>query len=220
MAASRGNKIKKMTDKTLITFDGFAGAGKTTQMNKLSERLKGEGKDVYSEGLDKGELHIIKGPLDRVQKHLAPSKQRGIIGILDKLSSIKHAQAKQWDKDGFVLTSWFWDVMVEYGADDSLLSAFRHILCASNGFEPTASFWLKAPNVERTKRRTKRQNPSIETIKMAESKRDRNYDKKINKSIELLASRLPYFYVIDGTLPQDEIAEIVYAILLKHTQIW
>ena len=199
-----------MTDKTLITFDGFAGAGKTTQMNKLSERLKGEGKDVYSEGLDDGELRTIKAPLDGVKKHLTPSKQRGIIGILDKLSSIKHAQAKQWDKDGFVLTSWFWDVMVEYEADDSLLSAFRHILCASNGFEPTASFWLKAPNVERTKRCIKRDNPSIETIEMVESRGDRDRDKKIYRPIELLASRLPYFHVIDGTLPQDEIAEIVH----------
>lgn len=201
-----------MAKTKLITFDGFAGAGKTTQMRRIGKLLTPSTipeQDSYSELC----RHTERFCYEIKRQFVAPNRLDSIF-VLDRLSSIKAAQSdeKQWRKDGFVIVDWFWNWIIHFGdrekERDAILSAFRTFLLADGGFEPISSFYLQIPRSESMRQRFIRDGGDP-NLPFCARDGDKHRDKIVEQSTSWLSMVLPYFHVIDGRFPEEQITDTI-----------
>ncbi len=134
--------------------------------------------------------------------------------VIQTLEIIKTAQRNphQWERDGYVIADWFWNTIVLFGTDASVLAAFRTLLQAYDGYEPIASFYLTVPTPER-RRRLLTRNPKFPRRMQRTSEEDNSTDAQRLRVAEWLQSKVPYFHIIDGTLSEDIVQNKVMSIL-------
>lgn len=212
------------TKPTLITFDGFNGAGKSTQMVRVKQELVGSiDLPIHIPEFNTDTLDIAK-LLHHATRLLSQGYRNKLMNLIHEIYTIKASQAdsEQWGKKGVILADWFWDCLLVYGEDDSLLSAFRAFLLANNGYEPTLSFYLSVPAHERKRRTNFRQlqlkNEGLpdKSWRQTETEEEKEADRFCEGTSTWLSKSLSYFHVIDGTQNENTVTEQIMQIVNKE----
>ena len=207
----RGESMRK-----LITFDGYSGAGKSTQIKMLSSYLKEQGSSVIitgRSGHDK-QRRVLADSLVESQFPFVSKSQHYVLRLLGQLIAIKSSQGDTTrpEKSGIFVVEWFWHLFLANPKDDQLLSAFRYFLNSFSGYEPDVSFYLDVSYAEIARRLVGRIHEHYLTD-FVETQVHRDKDLIYKEGVEWISSRLPYFYVIDGIETEDAISNEIISIL-------
>ena len=167
----------------IITIDGSRGAGKTTQGEILSTKLN---LDYYDE-LCRNTWILPHQILDVTPLRHSIRRQTRIFAGLHTYHSLPNT--------GTIIT-WFWtDIVYTNLFYEENLDFIRRCLTFCNMPEPTASFYLDVPDEIRQQRLIVREKRDISVTP----------DPSLLEKFQFLESRLPYFHIIDGTMPAEAV---------------
>lgn len=167
----------------ILTLDGHSCAGKTTQGEILSTKLN---LDYYDE-LCRNTWILPYRILEVTPLRHSIRKQTRIFSAAHTYHSIPNT--------GGIITRFWSDIVYTNLFYEENLDFIRRCLTFCNMPEPTASFYLDVPSKVRQQRLTVRE------------KRDINVtpNPSLLDKFQLLESRLPYFHIIDGTMPVEAV---------------
>ena len=186
----------------LITFDGYKGAGKTTQARMLAKKLVYPPKFLTEMPLGEAQIKELIETVDEVVKDKT-------MLLVQKLWSV-YQRFRDIDPDRVNITGWYLGWLVCFEPNSVLLRRYLDLLDCN----PVISFWLNVPSVVREQRLIKdqRENDGAE----AAWTQGPSFQAANLRTIQWLSSELPFFHVLDGILPQEVIAEQIVQILRKE----
>ena len=194
----------------MITFDGYSGAGKTTQGYKIAELL----------GVQSCTLSPMQTITDHYYKAAVGAKPSGFSRILRDVGIIRAMQqgTRCWGQGGghFVIANGFFCNLLPFRNSDRLdliLDLFRKALYLEGGKEPDASFFLNVSYAECASRVIYRNIDGVEEVKIAG--KGSEGDESI-KFWEYLASQLPYLHIINGAQEKEAVTRDIVGILRQE----
>lgn len=183
----------------IITIDGNNGAGKTTQEKVLAAQLNLNRYDELC-------IHLWNHLDWIIQISPLQESRTGRTRLFAALQ-VYHSLPDR------VIVPRFWNTILRYlHRDPDELNAFRQCLSFGGTPEPAASFYLHVPfHVSKT-REFRRHSPPDTAINVSPSDDE---DNRLLKPFRWLENQLPYFHIIDGTMP---IEAVTAAMLEKINQ--
>src|SRR5262249_33926459 len=196
-----------------VTFEGLDGSGKTTQVERLAERLRAEGRDVVATrepgGTALGEQIrqlVLHGG------HVAPWAEAALYAA-SRAQHVEEVIRPALERDAFVICDRYVDSSVAYqgvGRDLGLDRVLELNLAAVGGLLPDRTFLLDL-DPGQVPARIQRHFDRLE-------REGDDFRARTASGYRELAARFPErIVVLDATRPADELAEEVYGALRVRT---
>ena len=198
-----------------VTFDGPDGAGKTTQLQKLAERLVADGLDVVVTR-EPGGTAIG----EQLRAVLLNPENRSMTGrtevLLYAAARAQHVEEKIMPalrRGAVVLCDRFIDSSIAYqayghGLDRSFVTLVNRF--ATGGLEPDRTYMLDLPVESGRLRLLKRQQQAAAMDRMEQ--RDDEYHRRVRDGFLAIAAEQPgRVMVLAAERPEEEIAAEIYA---------
>lgn len=186
----------------MITFDGWSGAGKTTQAMSVANELNIKS-CYYAHGADNNITNeVSSGSVAMVFES---------IHILGQSIKAKDRMANVFTLDEcyFNLLHWM-GIPKNFDDRECLLRLFREAMVDLLQREPLISFYLDVPYQESIKR-AKIRNDSWGKFQIPDSALNTSgasvFDRQMREAVSFMTERLPFFQVIDGTQPMMEVTK-------------
>jgi len=188
-----------------VTFEGLDGSGKTTQQRLLAERLRDEGRDVLSTR-EPGGTELGEAIRDLVLHggNVAPWAEAALYAA-SRAQHVEEVIRPALERGAVVLCDRYVDSSVAYQGMARGLGLERVLelnLAAVGGLLPNVTFLLlldpalAAARMPKTRDRLERE--------------DDGFHRRADAAYRELAERFPERIVtVDGTLPEDELAEVI-----------
>lgn len=212
-----GHKLKDFRERKLfITFEGIEGCGKTTQIKRLSNRLKNLGISLVTT-LEPGGTRIGKNIrqilLDPRNRDLSSFAELALYAA-DRAQHVQQVIKPALDQGKWVLCDRYFDATTAYqgnarGMDKKLIKVLNEK--ATQGIRPDITFLLDCPvevGLDRAIRRNK---------ELPEEGQDRFEKEKLDFHelvrtgyLELADQDQTRFAVIDATFSQGEVEERIF----------
>jgi len=201
-----------MTRGFLISFEGIDGAGKTTQIKALKLELMAKGYKV-STLREPGGTEIS----ERIRELLLDSSNRinpvaeALLYAAARAQLVQDVVRPLLNEGAIVLADRFIDSTIAYqgygrGLDIEGLHRLNHL--ATGGLEPDLTILLDIPVDVSSSRRQGMHSDRIESEGLA-------FQDLVRQGYLEMASKLPRFRVIDGSLPEESISAIIIDIVVK-----
>lgn len=202
-----------------ITFEGPEGGGKSTQIKRLAARLEALGRIVVTTrepgGTKLGEC--IRGILQYDSAGEPPCERaESLLFCASRAQLVKNVIAPALEGGACVLSDRFTDSTVAYqgfgrGLPVDTLKALNAF--ATGGLAPDITFVLDIPTAEGRRRLAARNAAAAEGPDRFEREALEFHERMRRGFIALAAEEPDRCFVIDATLPQDEVAAEIWRIV-------
>ena len=184
----------------LITFDGFSGAGKTTQIKRIEQKI-GRAEKLH---VDRPEDLPMDQLCEMLPDDITPFAKRVLSDLWRHERRLLRADIKKVN-----IVEWFYFHFSETNRKN-LLSVWVDCLC----IKPDLSFWLDLPYSESKERREKREKIILENEDVEYCA---NMDATVELLLEWLDAELPHFHIIDGNQSEEDVEADIQAVIRKET---
>ena len=199
-----------------ITFEGIEGCGKTTQVRRFANRLKGLGISLITT-LEPGGTRIGKDIrkilLDSRNRNLSPLTEL-ILYAADRAQHVEELVKPALAKGKWVICDRFFDATVVYqgiarGQDMDLIGILNGE--ATQGIQPDITFLLDCPAHMGLNRALERNEARSEKGQDRFEREALDFHRAVREGyLELARKNKDRFIIIDTTLPKDEVEEKIF----------
>lgn len=199
-----------------ITFEGIEGCGKTTQLKRFANRLKGLGISLITT-LEPGGTRIgrdiRKILLDARNKNLSPLTELFLYAA-DRAQHVEEIIKPALEEGKWVVCDRFFDATVAYqgiarGQDMGLIGILNEE--AAQGIQPDITFLLDCPVHMGLKRALKRNEAQTQKGQDRFEREALDFHRSVREGyLELARKNQDRFVIIDTTHPKDEVEEKIF----------
>jgi dTMP kinase len=205
-----------------ITFEGIEGCGKTTQVKRFAERLKGLGIAVvttFEPGGTSIGKDIRKILLDSRNKHLSPLTEL-ILYAADRAQHVEEVIKPALDNGKWVICDRFFDATVVYqgiarGQDLKLVRALNAQV--TQGIQPDITFLLDCPVDMGLNRALERNEAQSQNGQDRFEREAMDFHRAVRDGyLDLARENQDRFVIVDASLPKDGVEKRIFQHMEPH----
>ena len=202
-----------------ITFEGTDGAGKTTQMKILADRLKVGGREVV-ETIEPGGTpigaQIRRILLDAHNQELCPTAEM-LLYFAARAQNFDQVILPSWDRGAIVLSDRFTDSTLAYqgggrGLGPSVIMALHDIAC--HGLQPDLTLYIDI-DLKTSLERASARNSSTQLRDRMDEQPAEFYERVRKAYLDLARLNPGRIVVVDGNGDRADVAERIWRVVTK-----
>jgi dTMP kinase len=206
-----------------ITFEGIEGCGKTTQIKRLAEKLRGCGVQFISTR-EPGGTRIGKDIrtmlLDSKNSNLSPLAEL-ILYAADRAQHVEEIIMPALNQGKWVICDRFFDATMAYqgagrGLDMDLIMTLNNKV--TRGIKPDITLLLDCLPEIGIKRALKRNNALPQDGQDRFEREKMEFHKKVRNSYLEISRNEKRFSIIDASLPEDAVEEEIFNVIRPHIE--
>ncbi|MDY6972928.1 MAG: dTMP kinase [Thermodesulfobacteriota bacterium] len=199
-----------------ISFEGIEGCGKSTQANRLIDRLRKLGVTVIGT-LEPGGTRVGQDirriVLASRNQDLSPLAEL-LLYAADRAQHVKEVVEPQLRQGNWVVCDRFFDATMAYqgygrGQDLTLINALNREVCS--GIRPDMTFLIDCPVEVGLERALRRNRVLLQEAQDRFEREERGFHEAVRKGyISMAEEDRERFLVVDGTLEEYELEEMIF----------